>query len=95
MIERAELKLRLDAMVIQQGRLADRSTKMSKGELVALIRYGADEVFRYVAVPFSCAACLPPSVNVSVFGVAGRRIPRSPTRTLTLSCRRAPSGRSS
>ncbi|SPR01727.1 unnamed protein product (mitochondrion) [Plasmodiophora brassicae] len=45
-IERAELKLRLDAMVIQQGRLADRSTKMSKGELVALIRYGADEVFR-------------------------------------------------
>ena len=45
-IERAEMNLRLDAMVIQQGRLADRNTKMSKEEMVALIRYGADEIFR-------------------------------------------------
>ena len=40
------MKLRLDAMVIQQRRLADRNTKMSKEEMVALIRYGADEIFR-------------------------------------------------
>lgn len=45
-VERAELKLRLDAMVIQQGRLAEKSAKVSKEEMAAMIRFGADEIFR-------------------------------------------------
>ena len=45
-IERAELKLRLDALVIQQGRLASSTNKISKDEMLSMIRYGADEIFR-------------------------------------------------
>ena len=45
-IERAEMKLRLDAVVIQQGRLADQKKKLSKDEMVRMIRYGAEKVFR-------------------------------------------------
>jgi superfamily II DNA or RNA helicase len=45
-VERAETKLRLDAMVIQQGRLVDQNRALSKNEMLAMIKYGADEIFK-------------------------------------------------
>eukprot|EP00948_MAST-09A_sp_MAST-9A-sp1_P003870 g3870.t1 len=45
-IERAEMKLRLDAVVIQQGRLAERNKALSKEEMSEMVRFGAEEVFR-------------------------------------------------
>ncbi|XP_047126263.1 SWI/SNF-related matrix-associated actin-dependent regulator of chromatin subfamily A member 5 isoform X1 [Hydra vulgaris] len=44
-IERAEIKLRLDAVVIQQGRLVDASAKIQKDDILNMIRHGADKVF--------------------------------------------------
>lgn len=44
-IERAEIKLRLDNVVIQQGRLADNSNKVNKEEMLGWIRHGADQIF--------------------------------------------------
>eukprot|EP00306_Pavlova_sp_CCMP459_P004759 CAMPEP_0185157904 /NCGR_PEP_ID=MMETSP1139-20130426/2073_1 /TAXON_ID=298111 /ORGANISM="Pavlova sp., Strain CCMP459" /LENGTH=1133 /DNA_ID=CAMNT_0027723009 /DNA_START=12 /DNA_END=3413 /DNA_ORIENTATION=+ len=46
MIERAELKLRMDAAVIQSGRLAEKSKSMSKEDAIQAIRYGADKIFK-------------------------------------------------
>jgi len=45
-VERAQQKLKLDAMVVQQGRLADNDKKLSKEELLDTIRFGADKIFR-------------------------------------------------
>eukprot|EP00965_Chrysotila_dentata_P104283 3443785-Pleurochrysis_carterae.AAC.1 len=45
-IDRAQKKLYLDAAVIQQGRLADASKALSKEEMAAMIRFGADAVFK-------------------------------------------------
>ena len=45
-IERAQQKLKLDAMVVQQGRLAEKEKKMSKDELMETLRFGADKIFR-------------------------------------------------
>jgi superfamily II DNA/RNA helicase len=45
-VERAQQKLKLDAMVVQQGRLADKEKKMSKEELLDTIKFGADKIFR-------------------------------------------------
>eukprot|EP00727_Mastigamoeba_balamuthi_P011170 m51a1_g6676 putative myb domain-containing protein (1645) ;mRNA; f:210997-220030 len=45
-VQRAERKLHLDAMVIQQGRLIEQSKGMSPDELLAMVRFGADEIFR-------------------------------------------------
>ncbi|XP_054738222.1 chromatin-remodeling complex ATPase chain Iswi [Anastrepha obliqua] len=45
-VERAEVKLRLDKMVIQQGRLVDnRSAQLNKDEMLNIIRFGANHVF--------------------------------------------------
>ncbi|KDO23329.1 hypothetical protein SPRG_11643 [Saprolegnia parasitica CBS 223.65] len=44
-IERAERKLYLDAAIIQQGRLAQQNRKLSKDELMTMVRFGADEIF--------------------------------------------------
>lgn len=44
-IERAEMKLRLDSVVIQQGRLVDSSTKLKQTDMLEMIRHGADKVF--------------------------------------------------
>lgn len=44
-VERAQKKLKLDAMVVQQGRLQDKD-KMSRDELLEAIRFGADVIFR-------------------------------------------------
>ena len=45
-IERAERKLYLDAVVIQQGRLMQKNKSLSKNEINAMIKFGADAVFR-------------------------------------------------
>jgi SWI/SNF-related matrix-associated actin-dependent regulator of chromatin subfamily A member 5 len=45
-VERAMLKLKLDAVVVQQGRLADRSKGLSKEEMLSMVRFGADAVFK-------------------------------------------------
>lgn len=45
-IERAQQKLKLDAMVVQQGRLAEKEKKMTKDELMETLRFGADKIFR-------------------------------------------------
>jgi SWI/SNF-related matrix-associated actin-dependent regulator of chromatin subfamily A member 5 len=45
-VERAQQKLKLDAMVVQQGRLQDKDKKMSKNDLLETLRFGADKIFR-------------------------------------------------
>ena len=45
-VERAQQKLKLDAMVVQQGRLKDKDKKVSKEQIIAAVRFGADSVFR-------------------------------------------------
>jgi SWI/SNF-related matrix-associated actin-dependent regulator of chromatin subfamily A member 5 len=44
-IDRAEMKLRLDAVVIQQGRLVDSNAKLDKDQMLNMIRHGANYVF--------------------------------------------------
>ena len=44
-VERAQQKLKLDAMVVQSGRLKEKD-KVSKDEMMAAIKFGADTVFR-------------------------------------------------
>mmetsp|Transcript_5226 Transcript_5226/g.9331 ORF Transcript_5226/g.9331 Transcript_5226/m.9331 type:complete len:962 (-) Transcript_5226:1639-4524(-) len=44
-VERAQQKLKLDAMVVQQGRLNDKD-KLSRDELLNAIRFGADKIFK-------------------------------------------------
>ncbi len=44
-VERAQQKLKMDAMVVQQGRLASKE-KLGKEELLDVLRFGADTVFR-------------------------------------------------
>lgn len=45
-VERAQQKLKLDAMVVQQGRLQDKDKKLNKQDLLETIRFGADKIFR-------------------------------------------------
>ncbi|CAG0884442.1 unnamed protein product [Darwinula stevensoni] len=45
-VERAEVKLRLDRLVIQQGRLVDNKTNsLNKDQMLSMIRHGADHIF--------------------------------------------------
>lgn len=45
-VERAEMKLHLDNVVIQQGRLVDsQGNKLGKDEMLGMIRHGADHIF--------------------------------------------------
>ena len=44
-VERAEMKLHLDQIVIQQGRLVDSHQKVGNNEMLDMIRHGADKVF--------------------------------------------------
>ena len=46
MIERAERKLYLDAVVIQQGRLVNNNNSITKQECLEMIKFGADEIFK-------------------------------------------------
>jgi SWI/SNF-related matrix-associated actin-dependent regulator of chromatin subfamily A member 5 len=43
-IERADRKLFLDAAVIQQGRLAEEHGKLSKDDLMKMVKFGADQI---------------------------------------------------
>lgn len=44
-VERAEVKLRLDKLVIQQGRLVDsKQNQLNKDEMLNMIRHGANQV---------------------------------------------------
>lgn len=43
-IERADRKLFLDAAVIQQGRLAEQHSSLEKGDLMKMVRFGADQI---------------------------------------------------
>lgn len=45
-IERATQKLKLDQLVIQQGKASQQSKAASKDELLAMIQFGADSVFK-------------------------------------------------
>jgi SWI/SNF-related matrix-associated actin-dependent regulator of chromatin subfamily A member 5 len=45
-VERAQQKLKLDAMVVQQGRLGEKEKKMTKDDLLDTLRFGADSIFR-------------------------------------------------
>ena len=45
-IERAASKLRLDQLVIQQGRAAQQNKALSKNELVNMIQHGADTILK-------------------------------------------------
>jgi hypothetical protein len=44
-IEKAYKKLRLDALVIQQGRLVENTKAVNKDDLLSMVRYGAEMVF--------------------------------------------------
>merc|ERR1719290_916358 len=44
-VERAEVKLRLDRMVVQQGRLAEQKQNLNKDDMLGMIRHGANHVF--------------------------------------------------
>ena len=44
-VERAAVKLRLDRMVIQAGRLAENKANLGKDEMLGMIRHGAKHVF--------------------------------------------------
>merc|ERR1712223_2267893 len=44
-VERAAVKLRLDRMVIQAGRLAENKTNLGKDEMLGMIRHGAKQIF--------------------------------------------------
>lgn len=45
-VERAQQKLKLDAMVVQQGRLQENDKKLSKTDLLDTLRFGADKIFK-------------------------------------------------
>ena len=45
-LDRAMKKLHLDALVIQQGRLAEKEKAIGKEEMMSAIRYGADDIFK-------------------------------------------------
>jgi len=45
MIERQTMKLKLDSMIIQKGRLAPKNTTLGKDEMQDLVNYGADGIF--------------------------------------------------
>ena len=45
-VEKAEMKLRLDALVIQQGRLTDKQKQLNKDEMLNMIQFGAEHIFR-------------------------------------------------
>eukprot|EP00351_Strombidinopsis_sp_SopsisLIS2011_P002851 CAMPEP_0116872118 /NCGR_PEP_ID=MMETSP0463-20121206/2782_1 /TAXON_ID=181622 /ORGANISM="Strombidinopsis sp, Strain SopsisLIS2011" /LENGTH=67 /DNA_ID=CAMNT_0004511847 /DNA_START=1814 /DNA_END=2017 /DNA_ORIENTATION=- len=46
MIERQALKLKLDSMIIQKGRLAPKNQGLQKEEMQDMVNYGADTIFQ-------------------------------------------------
>ena len=54
-IEKAYKKLRLDALVIQQGRLTENTKTVNKDDLLSMVRYGAEMVFSSSVRALACA----------------------------------------
>lgn len=46
MIERQTLKLKLDNMIIQKGRMAPKNQGLQKEEMQDMVNYGADAIFQ-------------------------------------------------
>merc|ERR1719158_915031 len=44
-VEKAEVKLKLDRMVIQQGKLMEQKTNLNKDEMLSIIKHGAKTIF--------------------------------------------------
>ena len=53
-IEKAYKKLRLDALVIQQGRLTENTKTVNKDDLLSMVRYGAEKVFSSEVISSFC-----------------------------------------
>lgn len=45
MVEKQTMKLKLDSLIIQKGRMAPKNTGMGKDDLVDMVNYGADAIF--------------------------------------------------
>ncbi|GBG25644.1 ISWI chromatin-remodeling complex ATPase CHR11 [Hondaea fermentalgiana] len=45
-VERAEKKLYLDAVVVQQGRLQQQNKNLDKDELMTMVKFGAEAIFK-------------------------------------------------
>lgn len=45
-VERAMMKLKLDAVVVQSGRLVEKSKGLSKEEMLNIVQFGATEIFK-------------------------------------------------
>jgi hypothetical protein len=45
MVEKQSMKLKLDSMIIQKGRLAPKNTGLYKDDLQDMVNYGADAIF--------------------------------------------------
>lgn len=45
-VERAEKKLYLDAVVVQQGRLQETNKNLGKDELMSMVKFGAEAIFK-------------------------------------------------
>lgn len=46
MIEKQTMKLKLDSMIIQKGRMAPKHTGLGRDELQDMVNYGADQIFQ-------------------------------------------------
>ncbi|CAL4075902.1 unnamed protein product, partial [Meganyctiphanes norvegica] len=47
LVERADIKLKLDRLVVQQGRLQDsKANKLGQDEMMVMIQHGANEIFK-------------------------------------------------
>lgn len=98
-VERAQRKLYLDAVVIQQGRLVEQDKQLDKTELQSMIRFGADAIFHgalsrpSAAAQRVCAARLPahcaqPASQVSDHGLAYPRCVPACQRAIESCCAR-------
>jgi SWI/SNF-related matrix-associated actin-dependent regulator of chromatin subfamily A member 5 len=65
-VERAQQKLKLDAMVVQQGRLKDKD-KLSREELLDAVRFGADKIFKSKDSSITDDDVSVPCVHLSVY----------------------------
>ena len=45
MVEKQTMKLKLDSLIIQKGRMAPKNTGMQKDDLKDMVNYGADAIF--------------------------------------------------
>lgn len=45
MVEKQTMKLKLDSLIIQKGRMAPKSNAFQKDDLQDMVNYGADAIF--------------------------------------------------